>query len=185
MAFQKKAEIEQQKAFISKQEEKYRPAYGRNEIVYPRRCVFAATTNRDDWAVDETGNRRFLPVKTIKVDVAGLKRDRNAIWAAAYAEYVKDPMWWLTDDQAIYAAKQTQKRFEADIWIELIHKYLSQLTEISIRDAFEGCFHRINHSKLVHAPPVALYPHLNLGVIVVLNRAWFEVLWVTCQKGWL
>ena len=73
MAFQKKAEIEQQKAFISKQEEKYRPAYGRNEIVYPRRCVFAATTNRDDWAVDETGNRRFLPVKTIKVDVAGLK----------------------------------------------------------------------------------------------------------------
>lgn len=140
MAFQKKAEIEQQKAFISKQEEKYRPAYGRNEIVYPRRCVFAATTNRDDWAVDETGNRRFLPVKTIKVDVAGLKRDRNAIWAAAYAEYVKDPMWWLTDDQAIYAAKQTQKRFEADIWIELIHKYLSQLTEISIRDAFEGCF---------------------------------------------
>ena len=140
MAFQKKAEIEQQKAFISKQEEKYRPAYGRNEIVYPRRCVFAATTNRDDWAVDETGNRRFLPVKTIKVDVAGLKRDRNAIWAAAYAEYVKDPMWWLTDDQAIYVAKHTQKRFEADIWIELIHKYLSQLTEISIRDAFEGCF---------------------------------------------
>ena len=52
----------------------------------------ACAWNVPAWAVDETGNRRFLPVKTIKVDVAGLKRDRNAIWAAAYAEYVKDPM---------------------------------------------------------------------------------------------
>ena len=144
MAFQKKAEIEQQKAFISRQEEKYRPAYGRNEIVYPRRCVFAATTNRDDWAVDETGNRRFLPIKTTSIDVAALKRDRGAIWAAAYAEFVKDPTWWLTDDQAIYSEKQTGKRFEADIWIELIHKYLSKLTETSIRDAFERCFPQNN-----------------------------------------
>jgi predicted P-loop ATPase len=144
MAFQKKAEIEQQKAFISRQEEKYRPAYGRNEIVYPRRCVFAATTNRDDWAVDETGNRRFLPIKTTSIDVAALKRDRDAIWASAYAEYVKDPIWWLTDEQAIYSEKQTGKRFEADIWIELIHKYLSKLTETSIRDAFERCFPQNN-----------------------------------------
>ena len=33
MAFQRKAEIEQQKAFLSRQEEKYRPAYKRNEII--------------------------------------------------------------------------------------------------------------------------------------------------------
>ena len=144
MAFQKKAEIEQQKAFISRQEEKYRPAYGRNEIVYPRRCVFAATTNRDDWAVDETGNRRFLPIKTTSIDVAALKRDRDAIWAAAYAEYVKDPIWWLTGEQAIYSEKQTKQRFEADIWIEPIHKYLSHLTETSIRDALERCFPQNN-----------------------------------------
>ena len=64
MAFQRKAEIEQQKAFIGRQEEKYRPAYKKKEIVYKRRCVFAATTNKDDWAIDETGTRRFLPVKT-------------------------------------------------------------------------------------------------------------------------
>ena len=48
MAFQIKAEIEQQKAFISRQEKKYRPACKKKEIVYRRRCVFSATTNRDD-----------------------------------------------------------------------------------------------------------------------------------------
>ena len=39
----------------------------------------------------ETGNRRFLPIKTTNIDVTGLKQDRDAIWAAAYASYLKDP----------------------------------------------------------------------------------------------
>ena len=140
MAFQRKAEIEQQKAFLSRQEEKYRPAYKRNEIIYPRRCVFVATTNRDDWALDETGNRRFLPVKTTKIDVAGLKRDRDAIWAAAYAEYQREPKWWLTDQHVLYAAQQTELRQESDIWVELIQQQLSGMSEVSIKEAFAKCF---------------------------------------------
>jgi predicted P-loop ATPase len=140
MAFQRKAEIEQQKAFLSRQEEKYRPAYKRNEIIYPRRCVFVATTNRDDWAVDETGNRRFLPVKTTKIDVAGLNRDRDAIWAAAYAEYQREPKWWLTDQHVLYAAQQTELRQESDIWVELIQQKLSSMSEVSIKEALAKCF---------------------------------------------
>ena len=140
MAFQSKSAIEHQKAFISRQDEKYRPAYKRTEIVYPRRCVFVATTNRDDWAIDETGNRRFLPIKTTNIDVAGLKRDRDAIWAAAYASYLKDPMWWMTEEMAAYSAEQSNSRHEADIWVELINQKMPDLKETSIRDAFEFCF---------------------------------------------
>ena len=36
LAFQRKADEEAQKAFISRQEERFRPAYGREEIRYPR-----------------------------------------------------------------------------------------------------------------------------------------------------
>ena len=140
MAFQGKAKIEQQKAFISRQEEKYRPAYKRNEIIYHRRCVFIATTNRDDWALDETGNRRFLPVKTTKIDVAGLKRDRDTIWAAAYAEYQREPKWWLTEEHVLYAAQQTKLRQESDIWVELIQQKLSGMSEVSIKEALAKCF---------------------------------------------
>ena len=64
-----KAEIEAQKAFISRQEERFRPAYGREEVCYPRRCVFWGTTNRTDYVKDDTGNRRFLPIKTTKVNI--------------------------------------------------------------------------------------------------------------------
>ena len=65
LAFQQ-AEVEAQKAFISRREERFRPAYGREEVCYPRRCVFWSTTNRNDYIKDDTGNRRFLPIGLIK-----------------------------------------------------------------------------------------------------------------------
>jgi hypothetical protein len=50
-----KADVETVKAFITRREERFRPAYGRNELVYPRQCVFAATTNRFEFLKDDTG----------------------------------------------------------------------------------------------------------------------------------
>ena len=140
MAYQKKAEIEQQKAFLSRQEEKYRPAYKRTSIVYKRRCVFVATTNREDWAVDETGNRRYLPVKTQNIDVAGLKRDRDTIWAAAYSEYMRTKHWWLQDQFIDYTHQQTELRREADLWSQMVQEHLSHKGEVTIKEAFELSF---------------------------------------------
>lgn len=153
MAFQSKSAIEHQKAFISRQDEKYRPAYTRTEVVYPRRCVFVATTNRDDWAIDETGNRRFLPIKTTNIDVTGLKQDRDTIWAAAYASYLQDPTWWMTDGMAAYSAEQSKSRHEADIWVELINEKMPHLEETSVREAFEVCFAQ------AHPDTASLDPH--------------------------
>ena len=66
-----------------------------------------SASNREDWAVDETGNRRYLPVKTQNIDVAGLKRDRDRIWAAAYSEYMRTKHWWLQDQFIDYVKGQT------------------------------------------------------------------------------
>ena len=82
-----KTEVEHVKAFITRTEEKFRPAYGRNEIAYQRRCVFIGTTNRTDYLRDETGNRRFWPIKLETVDIKAIERDRDKIWAAAKALY--------------------------------------------------------------------------------------------------
>ena len=99
---------------------------------------------RDDWAVDETRNRRFITVKTIKIYAAGLKRDRDAIWAAAYAECQREPKWWLTQKHVLYTAQQTEPRQESDIWVKEIQKKLSGMTEVSIREAFGECLSLIH-----------------------------------------
>ncbi|MDI3409719.1 VapE family protein [Bacillus sonorensis] len=55
----RKAEAEAVKHFISKQEDSYRVAYGRQISVFPRQCVFFGSTNDVTFLRDRTGNRRF------------------------------------------------------------------------------------------------------------------------------
>ncbi|GAY72440.1 virulence-associated E family protein [Lentilactobacillus kosonis] len=58
-----KTDIERIKSFISGQNDRYRPSYGRHAVNHPRRCVFIGTTNQQDYLKDETGERRFFPIK--------------------------------------------------------------------------------------------------------------------------
>lgn len=68
----RKAEAEAVKHFISKQEDSYRVAYGRQVSTFPRQCVFFGTTNDRTFLKDKTGNRRFWPVV---VNICERKKD--------------------------------------------------------------------------------------------------------------
>ena len=68
----RKSDIETVKQFLSRQEDRYREAYGRFSKTRPRRCIFVGTTNSKSFLADRTGNRRFLPVAC---DVAPPKLD--------------------------------------------------------------------------------------------------------------
>jgi putative DNA primase/helicase len=125
----RRSETETVKSFISRTHERYRPAYGKHEVVYPRQCVFGGTTNRDVYLPDETGNRRFWPVKVGRID---LKRDRDQLWAEAVHFYRTGECWWLEDDGIIATATDEQAgRREDDPWQEPIAKYLAGKDRVS------------------------------------------------------
>lgn len=84
----KKSTSEAYKAFISKQEDSYRPAYGRKVETYPRQCVFFATTNEPAFLKGDTGNRRFWTVEcgrdsSVKDVWEQLPQERDQLWAEA------------------------------------------------------------------------------------------------------
>lgn len=82
-----KHEVENIKAFLSRQVDEAREAYGRNKIRVPRQFVLIGTTNDDQYLIDGTGNRRFLPVRCTggagSIDVQALVRDRDQLWGEA------------------------------------------------------------------------------------------------------
>lgn len=130
-----KAEVEVVKAFISREEERFRPAYARSEITYQRQCVFAGSTNKGDYLRDETGNRRFWPVKVNGLcDTAGIKKDRDQIWAEAYHRYKGGSEWWLSAHSEEIAKAEQGQRVSQDAWQGDVERHCLGKREISATD---------------------------------------------------
>jgi len=79
----RKNEIETVKAFITRKVDKVRPPYGERWLESPRRCVFFGTTNYETYLRDDSGNRRFKPIKVGKLDFQALKEERDQLFAEA------------------------------------------------------------------------------------------------------
>ena len=121
------------KAFITRQVETFRPAYAREEVSEPRRCIFAGTTNKDDWQRDETGGRRFWPVKVGTIDVDGLNRDRDQIWAEAVTLYQAKERWWLEGEAEAIAQTEVAERGVDDPWRADIELAVSGRAEVATK----------------------------------------------------
>lgn len=134
-----KAGIEAAKAFITRQVESFRPAYGREVINQPRRCVFIGTTNRDNWLNDSSGGRRFWPVRVGCIDIDAVTRDRDQIWAEAVAAYRSSEPWWLDDEMEALARQDQADRRNGDPWEAEIARFIRGTAQASIGDLLRDC----------------------------------------------
>lgn len=111
----KRSDVEQVKAYISRQDDVYRPAYGTVVESHPRQCVFCGTTNETYFLKGDTGNRRFW-VMAVNADLRkfadprkALAADRDQLWAEAVQRW--------KDKEALYLPpeleREARKRQEA------------------------------------------------------------------------
>lgn len=127
----KRGEIETIKAFISRRHEQYRPSYGRHEVSFPRQCVFAGTTNADEYLIDHTGNRRFWVIACSDIDLQSLERDRDQLWAEAVVRYRAGKQWHLTGELVELATAEANERIAHDPWTASVVEILGESTQIS------------------------------------------------------
>ena len=130
MAGMRKADIECVKSFISRQEDIYRPAYGRVVEKHPRRCVIVGSTNSSTGFLrDISGNRRFWPVKCSggKLKPWNLTDEElDQIWAEAMAAYNSGESLLLSNEAEELAAKEQREAIEEDPRMAQVVEYLEK-----------------------------------------------------------
>lgn len=115
-----RADINRIKQFLSKVDDQYREAYGRNVKRQVRRCVFFGTTNDHEYLHDPTGNRRFWPVearperatKNVFHDLTDEEVDQ--IWAEAVMRWQLGETLYLSPEMEEEAERRRQEHMMRD-----------------------------------------------------------------------
>ena len=128
----RKMEVETVKSFITRQDDKYRQAYGTYVESHPRSCIIVGSTNSDSGFLrDVTGNRRFWPVT---VTGEGMYKpwdltddDVDEIWAEAIYYFKQKEPLFLDGTLAKLAVEAQREAMETDARCGVVQEYLDTL----------------------------------------------------------
>ncbi|MDE2100697.1 MAG: bifunctional DNA primase/polymerase [Patescibacteria group bacterium] len=133
MEVTRRAEADALKAFLTRQTDKVRMAYGRLAGEYPRQSIFIASKNPEAdgaYLKDSTGNRRWWPVscspKGGQVDFKAFRDVRNQLWAEAVhrVKTVGEPLYMETEELRKQAQETVSLRHAEDAWTERVGEWL-------------------------------------------------------------
>lgn len=132
LAGMRKAEAETIKLYISKQVDRFRPAYGRRTQEFPRQCIFIGTTNESQFLRDATGNRRFWVVDTPNDPARDMWDELTPetvrqIWGEAVAIYKAGEKLYLPRDLERVAREVQETYEEENPRAGIIAEYLDRL----------------------------------------------------------
>jgi putative DNA primase/helicase len=128
----RRADVDRLKGIMSTRIDRVRVPYGRVTEEHPRQSVFAGTTNRDDWQADDTGARRFWPVRCGFLNHDWLRENREQLFAEAVARFRAGDDWWSVP--TVQAADAADERRPEDPWEEVIAGYVDTNRTYSARE---------------------------------------------------
>lgn len=127
----KKMDVETVKAFITRQDDKFRHSYGYSVEDHPRQCIIVGSTNNGDGFLrDVTGNRRFWPV-TCTTNSPHRPWEVESVvpqlWAEAYTLYRAGEKLFLSLEEEKQASMEQTAALESDVREGMIAEYLDKL----------------------------------------------------------
>lgn len=160
-----KSDVNAVKTMLSTTMDTYRPAYGRTDVEVQRAFLCVGSTNSEAYLIDNTGNRRFWPIKVgadgsmRHFNMGWLITNREQLWAEAVALLrTGHEFWALSEEHEKQAASEQEAREVEDGFEE------------PVRDIFNTAF----ATNPVQRPQVRLVDGIEHYAIT--NTALFDAL---------
>lgn len=131
------ASVARIKLQLSTQSDWVRLSFRKDPARYPRQCVFIGSTNETMYLRDATGARRFWPIRCANIDLEGIIRDRDQLWAEAVRAYKDGESWWTVPAAEAEAAQEA--RYLVDSWEEIVVPWLAGQSEVTTSSILEEC----------------------------------------------
>ena len=99
-----------------------------------RRFVMIGTTNRNQFLVDSTGNRRFVPLEigsNFLIPWKQLSEERDSLWASAVQAYRAGESYEFNSGEIAQIAEYIQEFGDPDPWMEKISCYVNIKEEVT------------------------------------------------------
>lgn len=121
-----KKDVARLKGFLTSGCDKVRRPYDRAASEYPRRTVFTATVNDQNFLVDSTGNSRFWTIPVIGVNFNhGI--DMQQFFAQMAVEFHAGEQWWLTQAEEAMLEEQNKEHRS----ISVVHERILETVDTS------------------------------------------------------
>jgi putative DNA primase/helicase len=130
-----KADSSTAKGFFATETDRFRNFYGKRATDVHRQCVFAGSVNFDTYLKDESGNRRYWPIRVQgPVDQAALARDRDQLWAEAVRLYKQGTRWHVSDAEKHLFESEQAERYEGDVYESKIARHLDLVSTVTMEE---------------------------------------------------
>ena len=126
--------IENFKNLITTRVDEVRFPYAQLPSKLARRFVLIGTTNRNQFLVDSTGNRRFVPLEVgpgFEIPWKTLCEERDSLWSAAIAAYRESIGYEFSRDEILAISEYIQEFGDPDPWLEKITPYVADKAEVT------------------------------------------------------
>ena len=129
--------VEDFKNLITSRVDEVRYPYAALPSKLPRRFVMIGTTNRNQFLVDSTGNRRFVPLEIgsgFQVPWERLCNERDSMWAAAINAYRAGERYEFNSGDIAAMSEYIQEFGDPDPWMDKVSTYVSIRSEVTAAD---------------------------------------------------
>lgn len=126
-----RSEVNRVKQVVSCRSDRYRVPYARHAQDHDRQGIFIGTTNKDDWNRDETGARRFWPIRCEgRADLQYAAKYRDQLFAEALYLFQQGIDWWEMPEEE--TKRQQKERYTEDTWQARIEDWLASSARLSV-----------------------------------------------------